>query len=183
KAGHMTGSSTPAGKTLWLSQILNEPLSRRSESHSGDSFRETMHEISRCYRARVKAAKSEENKYAETKDWGKWGFVVFCTAPYGGEHETQWAKFRRLWWVEQPESEGVDVARFNEIALPQGLATSACLMLLWSLLSPSSMSRRERQSIAFVVSVSQGASATHLPALPGLGDEEFGHLTGGLYTG
>lgn len=126
-------------------------------THGEDSFREIMQEMSRRYRARIEAAKSEESKQqerellapfvhtlnsvfrsAETEDWGKWGFVVFRTTPYGGGHETQWAEFRRRWdavieeglashrgslpkvdraidllefqWVEQPELEGVDAA-------------------------------------------------------------------------
>ncbi|KAJ5969601.1 hypothetical protein N7501_005849 [Penicillium viridicatum] len=199
-------------------------------THGEDGFREIMQEMSRRYRARVEAAKSEETKQQErellapfvqtlnsvfrtpeTEEWGKWGFVVFRTTPYGGEHETQWADFRRRWdavieeglaphrgslakvdraidllefqWVEQPRLEGVDAAevarRFNEMALPQGLATSACLMItpasMESVLSsplPSSAPRRERQKIPFVVSVSQGTIAPRLPPLLGLGDED-----------
>ncbi|KAJ5809529.1 uncharacterized protein N7503_001747 [Penicillium pulvis] len=215
-------------------------------THGEDGFREILQEMSRRYRARVEAAKSEETKQqerellapfvqtlnsvfrsAETKDWGKWGFVVFRTTPYGGEYETQWAEFRRRWdavieeglalhrgslprvdraidllefqWVEQPELEGADVAdvarRFNEMALPQGLATSACLMVtpasMESVLSssiPSSVPRCERQRIPFVVSVSQGASAPRLPHLPGLGGEDVagaefkGHLNVAVET-
>lgn len=126
-------------------------------THGEDGFREIMQEMSRRYRARVEAAKSEETKQQErellapfvqtlnsvfrspeTEEWGKWGFVVFRTTPYGGEHETQWAEFRRRWdavieeglaphrgslakvdraidllefqWVEQPGLEGVDAA-------------------------------------------------------------------------
>ncbi|KAJ5642363.1 hypothetical protein N7490_006363 [Penicillium lividum] len=199
-------------------------------AHGEDGFREIMQEMSRRYRARTEAAKSEETKQQErellapfiqtlncvfqspeTDDWGKWGFAVFRTTPYGGEHETQWAEFRRGWdavieeglaphrdslakvdraidllefqWVEQPELEGVDAAevarRFNEMALPRGLTTSACLMVTQAsmesvLFSPllSSAPRRERQKIPFVVSVSQGASASHLPTLLGLDDED-----------
>ncbi|KAJ5735163.1 uncharacterized protein N7483_000288 [Penicillium malachiteum] len=199
-------------------------------AHGEDGFREIMQEMSRRYRARVEAAKSEETRQqerellapfvqtlssvfqnAETENWGKWGFVVFRTTPYRGEHEAQWAEFRRRWdaiieeglaphrgslpkvdraidllefqWVEQPELEGVDAAhvarRFNEMALPQGLATSACLMVtpasMESVLScalPSSAPRRERQRIPFVVSVSKGAGAPHLSPLPGSGDED-----------
>jgi hypothetical protein len=66
--------------------------------------------------------------------------------------------------------------RFNEMALSQGLATSACLMVtpdsMESVLSSpltSSAPQRERQRIPFVVSVSRGASAARLPL--GLGDE------------
>lgn len=65
------------------------------------------------------------------------------------------------------------------MALPQGLTTSACLMItpasMESVLSsplPSSAPRRERQKIPFVVSVSQGTSAPRLPPLLGLGDED-----------
>jgi hypothetical protein len=65
------------------------------------------------------------------------------------------------------------------MALPQGLATSACLMItpasIQSVLSsplPSSAPRRERQKIPFVVSVSQGTSAPRLPPLLGLGDKD-----------
>ncbi|KAJ5703502.1 hypothetical protein N7493_011891 [Penicillium malachiteum] len=185
-------------------------------THGEDGFREIMQEMSRRYRARVEAAKSEETKQqerellapfiqtlsavfqnAEAENWGKWGFVVFRTTPYGGEHETQWAEFRRRWdviiedglaphrgllpkvdraidlfefqWVEQPELEGVDAVdvarRFNKMVLPQGLATSACLMVtpesMESVLScplPSSAPRRERQRIPFVVSVSKAGA-------------------------
>ncbi|KAJ6020327.1 hypothetical protein N7522_000402 [Penicillium canescens] len=199
-------------------------------THGEDGFREVMQEMSRRYRARVEAAKSEETKQQErellapfvqtlnyvfrtpeTEEWGKWGFVVFRTTPYGGEHEIQWAEFRRRWdavieeglaphrgllakvdqaidllefqWVEQPGLEGIDAAevarRFNGMALPQGLATSACLMVttasMESVLSsplPSSAPRRKRQKIPFVVSVSQGTSAPRLPPLLGLGDED-----------
>ncbi|KAJ5608924.1 hypothetical protein N7528_009491 [Penicillium herquei] len=200
-------------------------------THGEDGFREIMQEMSRRYQARVEAAKSEETKQqerellapfvqtlsavfqnAEAENWGKWGFVVFRTTPYGGEHETQWAEFRRRWeaiieeglaphrgslpkvdraidllefqWVEQPELEGVDAVevarRFNAMALPQGLATSACLMVtpasIESVLScplPSSAPRRERQRIPFVVSVSKGAGAPRLSPLLGLGDENL----------
>ncbi|KAJ5936941.1 hypothetical protein N7466_003391, partial [Penicillium verhagenii] len=200
-------------------------------THGEDGFREIMQEMSRRYRARVEAAKSEETKLQEqelrapfiqplnsvfrsaaTEDWGNWGFVVFRTTPYGAEHETQWAEFRRRWdavieeglapyrgslpqvdrainllqfqWVEQPELDGVDAAdvarRFNEMALPKGLATSACLLVtpasMESVLSSPllfSAPRRERQRIPFVVSVSQGASAPRLPPLLGLGDEDM----------
>ena len=65
------------------------------------------------------------------------------------------------------------------MALPRGLATSACLMVtpasmesVLSSLLPSSAPRRERQRIPFVVSVSQGASAPRLPPSLGLGDED-----------
>lgn len=65
------------------------------------------------------------------------------------------------------------------MALPQGLATSACLMVtpasMESVLSspiPSCAPRRERQNIPFVVSVSQGARAPHLPPLLNLGNED-----------
>ncbi|KAJ6020646.1 hypothetical protein N7540_006150 [Penicillium herquei] len=219
-------------------------------THGEDGFREIMQEMSRRYRARVEAAKSDETKQqerelrapfvqilssvfqdAETENWGKWGFVVFRTTPYGGEHEAQWAEFRRRWdaiieeglaphrgslpkvdraidllefqWVEQPDLEGVDAGhvaryvslalicdfylhrantiqrRFNEMALPRGLATSACLMVtpasMESVLScplPSSAPRRERQRIPFVVSVSNGAGASRLSPLLGSGDED-----------
>ncbi|KAJ5759385.1 hypothetical protein N7520_006541 [Penicillium odoratum] len=200
--------------------------------HGEDGFHGILQEMSRRYRARVEATKSEETKQqeqellapfvqvlnsvfrfqgAETEGWGKWGFVVFRTTHYGGEHETQWAEFRKRWdavieeglaphrgslpkvdraiellefqWVEDPELEGadaVDVARrFNEMALPHGLNTSACLMItpasMESVLSspfPSSAPRRERQMIPFVVSVSKGASASRLPPFLGLGDED-----------
>ncbi|KAJ5724088.1 hypothetical protein N7488_002123 [Penicillium malachiteum] len=198
-------------------------------THGEDGFREIMQEMSRRYQARVEAAKPEETKQqerellapfvqtlsavfqtAEAGNWGKWGFVVFRTTIYGGEHETQWAEFRRRWdaiieeglaphrgslpkvdraidllefqWVEQPELEGVDAVdvarRFNSMALPQGLATSACLMVtpasMESVLScplPYSAPRRERQRIPFVVSVSKGAGTPRLSPLLGLGDE------------
>lgn len=124
-------------------------------THGEDGFRAIMQEMSRRYRARVEAAKSEDTKQQErelrapfiqtltsvfrssaTEDWGKWGFVVFRTTPYGGEHETQWTEFRERWdaiieeglaphrgslakvdraiellefqWVEDPELEGVN---------------------------------------------------------------------------
>lgn len=126
-------------------------------THGEDGFRAIMQEMSLRYRARVEAAKSEDTKQQErelrapfiqtlnsvfrslaTEDWGKWGFVVFRTTPYAGEHETRWAEFRRRWdatieeevaphrgskvkvdraiellefrWVEDPELEGVDAA-------------------------------------------------------------------------
>ncbi|KAJ5617248.1 hypothetical protein N7537_002362 [Penicillium hordei] len=125
-------------------------------THGEEGFREIMQEMSRRYRARVEGAKSEETKHQErelhapfiqtlssvfrsleTEDWGKWGFVVFRTSPYGVEHETQWAEFRSRWdaiiedelaphrglekvdraiqllefqWVEYPELEGIDAA-------------------------------------------------------------------------
>ncbi|KAJ5113890.1 hypothetical protein N7456_002424 [Penicillium angulare] len=199
-------------------------------THGEDGFREIMQEMSRRYRARVEAAKSEETKQqerellapfvqtlssvfrdAEPENWGKWGFVVFRTTPYGGEHETQWKEFRKRWdviieegfaphrgllpkvdraielfefqWVEQPDLEGVDAAdvarRFNEMALPRGLATSACLMVtpesMESVLScplPSSAPRRERQRIPFVVSVSKGVGSSRGSPLLGSGDED-----------
>ncbi|KAF7178508.1 hypothetical protein CNMCM7691_007207 [Aspergillus felis] len=179
--------------------------------HGEDGFRAILQEMSRRYHARVEAAKSEETKQQDheliapffktlssvyrnpaPEDWGKWGFVVFRTTPYGGEHESRWAKFREQWdaileeqvaphrgliakvdraidllefrWVEDPKLEGVDAAEvarcFGEMAatLPQGLATSACLMVtpasLESVLTsplPSSAPRIERQKIPFVV--------------------------------
>jgi hypothetical protein len=126
-------------------------------THGEDGFREILQEMSRRYQARVDAAESEETKqkrlellapfvqtldlvfrFTESKDWGKWGLVVFRTTPYGGEHERQWVEFRRKWdtviedqlgphrgslpkvdraidllefqWVEDPELEGVDAA-------------------------------------------------------------------------
>ena len=86
-------------------------------AHGEDGFRAIMQEMSRRYRARVEAAKSEETKQQERElrapfiqtlnsvfrspaieDWGTWGFVVFRTTPYAGdEHETRWAEFRERW--------------------------------------------------------------------------------------
>lgn len=151
--------SMPAEKTLWPSRPSRPPtlFDGLKATHGEVGFREIMQEMSHHYRARIEAAKSEETKQqereflapfvqtlnsvfrsAETEDWGKWGFVVFRTTPYGGEHETQWAEFRRKWdavideslaphrgslprvdrainllefqWVEQPDLEGVDAA-------------------------------------------------------------------------
>ncbi|CAI7622214.1 unnamed protein product [Penicillium glandicola] len=125
--------------------------------HGEDGYREILQEMDRRCRARIEATESEETKQqrrellapfvqsldlvfrfqcGDNKDWGKWGFVVFRTTPYGGEHDTQWAEFRKRWdaviedglaphrgsmpkvdraidliefqWVEQPELEGAD---------------------------------------------------------------------------
>ncbi|KAF4221016.1 hypothetical protein CNMCM8980_002894 [Aspergillus fumigatiaffinis] len=201
-------------------------------THGEDGFRAILQEMSRRYRARVEAAKSEETKQQEREliapffktlssvyrnpapeDWGKWGFVVFRTTPYGGEHESRWAEFRERWdaileeqvaphreliakvdraidllelrWVEDPKLEGVDAAevarRFGEMAatLPQGLATSACLMVtpasLESVLTsplPSSTPRIERQKIPFVVAVARVESTPRLPPMPGADDAD-----------
>jgi len=146
-----------------LDDILALPDDQRTTLFDGlkatfgeDGFNEIKQEINRRHWARREAAEESKQESVQellatfirnlnsvfqtetTEDWGNWGFVVFRTTPYGGEHETQWAEFRRRWdalieeglapyrgtlpkvdkaisllqfqWVEQPELEGASAA-------------------------------------------------------------------------
>ncbi|KAJ5704057.1 hypothetical protein N7493_011195 [Penicillium malachiteum] len=171
--------------------------------HGEDGFREILQEISGRSRARLDAAESEETKQkrrellapfiqvldsvftfrgAETEDVIEEGL-----APHRGslpkvDRAIDLLEFR---WVEKPELQGADaadVARyFNEMTLPQGLNTSACLIVtpasMESILSsplPSSAPFREGQTISFIVSVSSRTSPSNLPPFLGLGDDIAG---------